>query len=299
VVSAERVGDAIDALTAVDDAGASERWQARFYVDATGRDTFLAELLGTKERNRHHRSAALYAHFDGAERWSGQAEGNISIYWFDYGWFWMIPLPGSAMSVGAVCQPDYLKSRRVPVEQFFKDTIALCPNVSARLARAELTTPVTATGNYSYQSRRMTGPNFLMVGDAYAFIDPVFSSGVHLALHSAFVGADTVDAILRAPHSAPARLRAFERQVKRGLKTFSWFIYRIRTPAVRDLFMHPRNWFRARQGVISLMSGDIFRSTPVRIPLMAFRLFYGFTRALIRVRGSAASARHASVEADG
>lgn len=284
VEAAESRDDALVAVTAVDAAGERVRWEARFYVDASGRDTFLASLFGLKASNRRHHSAALYGHFDGAERWSGRDEGNISIYWFEHGWFWMIPLKDGTMSVGAVCQPDYLKCRTVAVEQFFLETIALCPGVAARLRHARLSTEVTATGNYSYWSRRMSGRNYLLVGDAYAFIDPVFSSGVHLALTSAFLGADAVDAILRDPASAAQRLRRFERQVRRGLGTFSWFIYRIRTPAIREMFMYPRNLLGVHRAVVSVMAGDVHRSR-LRLRLLAFRLFYGVTRLLIRLRG--------------
>lgn len=288
VDAVEYGGQTIASVSSVDTEGRRQRWQARFYIDATGRDTLLADRLGVKEANPRHRSAALYGHFQGAERWPGRDEGNISIYWFDHGWFWMIPLRDGTMSVGAVCRPEYLKSRAVPVEQFFRDTIDLCPGVSARLADARLAGGVTATGNYSYQSRRMAGENFIMVGDAYAFIDPVFSSGVHLALNSAFLGADAVDAILKNPATAQARLAEFEREIKRGLRTFSWFIYRITTPAIRDLFMHPKNMFRMHEGVISLLAGDIFRNTPLTVPLFAFRTIYRINSLLMKWRGAPA-----------
>lgn len=282
-VDRAELGDGeIRSVSAVDDQGQRETWQARFYIDATGRDTFLADQLGVKERNPRHRSAALYAHFAGARRQAGRDEGNICIYWFDHGWFWMIPLKGGAMSVGAVCKPEYLKNRTVPVEQFLYDTIALCPGVAERLSGATLASEVTATGNYSYQSRRMTGGNFLMAGDAYAFIDPVFSSGVHLAFNSAFLAADAVDGILRAPATAPRRLRAFETQVHKGLGTFSWFIYRITSPAIRDLFMNPENLFRVREAVTSVLAGDLFRDTPLRWPLSVFRAIYHVKNLLIR-----------------
>jgi flavin-dependent dehydrogenase len=279
---AEVHGGEIRSVSAVDENGQRENWQARFYIDATGRDTFMADLLGVKERNPRHRSAALYAHFTGAQRNTGRDEGNICIYWFDHGWFWMIPLKDGAMSVGAVCKPEYLKNREVPVEQFLHDTIALCPGVAKRLKEANLASEVTATGNYSYQSRRMTGRNFLMAGDAYAFIDPVFSSGVHLALNSAFLAADMVDGILHDPATAPRRLRAFESQIHKGLGVFSWFIYRITSPAVRDLFMNPENLFRVREAVTSVLAGDLFRGTPLRWPLSAFRVIYYIKSLLIR-----------------
>lgn len=282
VDSAEVHGNGLQTISAMDESGEHATWQARFYIDATGRDTFMADFLGIKERNPKHRSAALYAHFAGAERATGRDEGNICIYWFDHGWFWLIPLKDGTMSVGAVCKPEYLKTREGSVEQFFHDTIALCPGVAARLAQATLASEVTATGNYSYQSRRMTGDNYLMAGDAYAFIDPVFSSGVHLALNSAFLAADAVNGLLKNPNTTARRLGQFERDIQKGLGTFSWFIYRITTPAIRDLFMHPQNMLRVREAVTSVLAGDIFRKTPMKFSLSVFRVIYYVKSALIR-----------------
>lgn len=274
VTSVELNGDRVALVEATDEHGAKRVWQPRFLVDASGRDTFLADRLGIKERNKKHSSAAIFGHFQGAERRSGLDEGNISIYWFDHGWFWMIPLKGDLMSVGAVCWPYHLKSRRSPVEQFFFDTIDLCPQVQARLENARLVSPVTATGNYSYISRRMRGQNYLLIGDAFAFIDPVFSSGVHFALYGAVSGAETVDGILREPKTAEKRLARYEKSARRGLKTFSWFIYRITTPAMRDLIIYPNNRFRIKEGVISLLAGDLFRNTPIASKLAMFKFIY-------------------------
>jgi flavin-dependent dehydrogenase len=274
VTSVELRDDRVDRVRATDEDGVEHVWQPRFLVDASGRDTFLADRLGIKERNKKHNSAAIFGHFEGAERKNGRDEGNISIYWFDHGWFWMIPLKGDLMSVGAVCWPYYLKGRRTSVEQFLFDTIALCAPVQARLKNARLVSPVTATGNYSYASKRMRGKNYLLIGDAFAFIDPVFSSGVHLALYGAISGAETVDGVLREPETAEKRLKQYEKSVRRGLKTFSWFIYRITTPAMRDLIIHPHNRFRIKEGVISLLAGDLFRNTPIASKLLMFKTIY-------------------------
>ena len=120
------------------DGGAKQTWRARFLVDATGRDTLLANQFRCKEKNRKHNSSALYGHFRGARRLEGRLEGNITIFWFDHGWFWQIPLADGVTSIGAVCWPYYLKSRTKPLPEFFRDTIALCPALAERLADAEL-----------------------------------------------------------------------------------------------------------------------------------------------------------------
>jgi 2-polyprenyl-6-methoxyphenol hydroxylase-like FAD-dependent oxidoreductase len=259
----------------------SERtWRARFVVDASGRDTFLANLFNIKCRNRKHNSAAMFAHFTGAARLPGKAEGNITVFWFDHGWFWFIPLADGTTSVGAVCWPYYMKSRQNEPERFFLDTIALCPALAERLREARLGSPVTATGNYSYHARRATGRNYLMLGDAFAFIDPVFSTGVFLAMQGAFTGADTVEACLDHPEKAHIALKAFDSTMRLGPSVFSWFIYRVTTPGLRHLFMNPANRFRLQEALLSLLAGDIFRGTPVRSRLLAFKALYYLNSAL-------------------
>ena len=98
-----------------------------------------------------------------------------------------------ATSVGAVCWPYYMKTRKTDPARFLLDTIALSPALAERLRDARLVSEVTATGNYSYHSERMYGDRHIMLGDAFAFVDPVFSSGVMLAMNSAFLGAEAVD----------------------------------------------------------------------------------------------------------
>lgn len=256
--------------------GGTQIWTTRFLVDASGRDTFLSDRFGIKRKNKRHASAAIFGHFRNARRNPGSQEGNITIVWFAHGWFWFIPLKDGTTSVGAVCWPAYLKSRKTDPTTFFRDTIALAPEIADRLKDAELTAPATATGNYSYQSDRMAGEGYLMVGDAWAFIDPVFSSGVYLAMNSSTLGADVVDAVLTDPSRAAELNATFERTVRRGVSTFSWLIYRMTNPVIRKLFMAPRNVWGVQSAVISLLAGDVFRDGPIRPRLHLFRVIYYF-----------------------
>ena len=253
--------------------GEEQQWQTRFVVDASGRDTVLANQFGNKRRNPKHRSAAIFGHFAGATRLPGKAEGNITLFWFDHGWFWFIPLHDGATSVGAVCWPYYMNSRRTDPATFLYDTIALCPALAERLRDATPCSPVTATGNYSYEVTRATGRNYLLVGDAYTFIDPVFSTGVLFAMQSAFAGADTIETCLDHPQRASGALQAFDRSMRHGPKIFSWFIHRVTTPTLRDLFMGPRAP-RLQEAVLSVLAGDIFRDTPLGLRLFAFKTIY-------------------------
>ena len=254
--------------------GRAQTWHARFVVDASGRDTLLASQLGLKARNRRHNSAAIYAHFSGAVRAADKRAGDITIFWFDHGWFWFIPLADGATSIGAVVWPYYLKRRQGNLQDFFLATIAECPALAARLAGAQLCSPVEATGNYSYAARRSHGENYVLLGDAYAFIDPVFSSGVWLAMQSAVAGTAAADTCLREPQRARSALRRFDRVMRHGPRTFSWFIYRINNPIMRDLFMNPSNMLRMKEAILSVLAGDIYAQTPIWRSLRLFKGVY-------------------------
>jgi flavin-dependent dehydrogenase len=245
-----------------------------YLIDASGRDTFLGNRLKTKRRNPKHQSAALFSHFRGVARRDGEHAGNITIERFAHGWVWLIPLPDDVMSIGAVCSPDYLKQRRGDGEAFLMETLRGMPTVWARMAGAERVAPVHATGNYSYVSTRMCGPGWTTVGDAYAFIDPIFSSGVYLAMHGAERAAAMVDGALRMPAHEAVLQKAMARGFDRGLKEFSWFIYRFTTPVMRHLFANPRNVWQVEQAVISMLAGDVFDNPAVVRRLRVFRLIY-------------------------
>jgi flavin-dependent dehydrogenase len=262
-------------VTAENDDGSSVSWLARYVIDASGRDTLLGNQLRNKHRNSKHNSAALYGHFRDAQRYPDEKRaGNISIYWFEHGWLWFIPLSDGATSVGAVVWPYYMKSRKAPVRNFFLDTIAMCPPLAARLAHAELVSDVEATGNYSYSCERSYGPGFVLAGDAFTFVDPMFSSGVLMAMVSGVAAAEALDTCLRQPEKSAAAMKEFDRVVRHGPKEYSWFIYRITNPTMRDLFMAPRNDFRMKEAMLGLLAGDIYGDTPIWRSLRAFKVVY-------------------------
>ena len=114
-----------------------------------------------------------------------------------------------------------------------------------------------------------------MLGDAFAFVDPVFSSGVYLAMSSAFAALPLVEATLqRGPAAAARERKAFDRFTRQGPKEFSWFIYRVTNPAMRGFFMDPRNPMRMKEAVLTVLAGDIHGRTPFRLPLTLFKGLY-------------------------
>lgn len=255
-------------------AGEPFMFAPRYLVDASGRDTFMGSKLKLKQKNALHQSAAIFSHFTGVTRREGVDAGNITVERFAHGWMWLIPLRDDVMSVGAVCFPEYLKQRRGDNESFLMQTLQATPSVWSRMQHAQRVAPVHVTGNYSYTCTQMTGPGWVMVGDAFAFIDPVFSSGVYLGMNSGEHAAGVVDGALRDPASERALQRAMEKRLKRGLKHFSWFIYRFTTPVMQRLFAEPRNDFQIEQAVISMLAGDVFDNRKVLRRLRLFRLVY-------------------------
>ena len=283
---------------AQDDAGQSRGWLAGRVIDASGRDTFLGNRLRAKRRNAKHGSAAMYAHFTGVRRDSGRSAGNITIYWFDHGWFWCIPLADGTTSIGAVVWPHYLKGRSVPLREFFMSAIASCPPMGERLADATMVGEVQATGNYSYSCTVSHGRNFLMIGDAFAFIDPVFSSGVMLAMNGGIAAAETLDICLKHPARSAAALKKFDRLMHHGPKEFSWFIYRVTNPTMREIFLEPRNFLRMQEALLSVLAGDVFQGTPIWTSLRLFKgLYYLISMANLKRTLSAMRKRAVNIRA--
>jgi flavin-dependent dehydrogenase len=269
------------------DDGQSYRITAQYVVDATGRDTFLSSKKRLRRKNGEHQSAAIFGHFRGAECRPGEDAGNISIYRFEHGWMWMIPLPDGVMSIGAVCRPAYLKQRKGKTVDFLLETLQQNEDLNRRIEHAKLIgEEVRVTGNYSYDSAQMGGPGWVMIGDAFAFLDPVFSSGVYLAMSGAEQAVTVVDTALREPRREARLLRKLERRQRAGMKRFAFFIYRFNSPIMNRIFRQPRNIWQIEQGVISMLAGDLFDSPKVVRRLRAFKFVYAITalRHLVRWR---------------
>ena len=254
--------------------GTQRTCQAKFVIDASGRDGFLAGRMKLRSRNKEHNSAAMFGHFTNVPARAWTTPGNIGIYLFDHGWMWMIPLADGTTSVGAVCMPDHLKSRRGPLDAFFFQTLQMCPKMWDLLKDATLASPVRGAGNYSYTAGRAFGDGYLLLGDAYAFVDPVFSSGVFIAMSSAERAAVAVDEALKRPERAGSLFRAYQREIDRGIRRFSWVIYRFNAPAMQKLIMGSRNIFGLRSAVISLVTGDVYGKNGGGWRIAIFRALY-------------------------
>jgi flavin-dependent dehydrogenase len=262
-------------VTAIGSDGVPAVYSARFLVDASGRDTVLASRLRLKRVDKHNNTAAVFGHFRNIPRRPGDAAGMISVYLFEHGWIWMIPLPDDVTSVGVVGTQPFFKARDTRLETLFARAVAASPSVANRMADAQPTGSLVACADYSYDSRYFVGEGHILVGDAAAFIDPLFSSGVMMAMSTAAFGATVVEAFLDGLDSRERRARDYERKIRLSLTSLSWLIYRINSPVLRDLLMSSFDLFNTRQKLITILAGDFYESHSFLSPLRRVQLAYG------------------------
>jgi flavin-dependent dehydrogenase len=273
-------GESVRGAVLRDRQGVETAVAARLVVDASGRDSLLGHHLRIKQRDPELRQAALFSHFRGVDMGLGKDGGDILIVGTPHGWFWLIPLDQHTTSVGVVAPGEVLRQRRGDLDAFFHQLVAGSPEVSRRLAGASQEIPVVATADFSYRLDRLAGDGWVTVGDAAGFLDPVFSSGVFLALSSAEAAATEVDrALRRRPSGAisAADLPRYERFVRGGLARFRRFILAFYDPAFVYVFCTEPPLELIRRAVISILAGAVFRRGP-RLWLGEWLFFQGIER---------------------
>ena len=169
--------------------------RARVVVDASGRDSLLSRKFGWKDKDPDLNKIAVWSYWEGAKRDPGLDEGATTVaYVPQKGWFWYIPMAGNIVSVGIVGEPGYLyRDTRDPDEIYHRE-IRDCTWIREHVEVGTQCKPVRVTGEYSYHSKRIGGDGFCLVGDAFAFLDPLFSTGVFLGLKSGEMAADAIHA---------------------------------------------------------------------------------------------------------
>ena len=272
-----------DARSAPAEPGRSSTTRARFLVDASGRESFLAARTGHRERIPNLGKVALFAHYRGAARASGRDEGNIGIHVFEDGWFWWIPFSGDLTSVGCVMHGRTVRGREGSLPVLFEDMIHRCPGVATRLAGAERVTDLHPVANFSYVNRPVVGDRFLCVGDTVAFVDPIFSGGVFIAMRSGELAAEAIARAFREDRFEAARFRSYERAVFRGLTPFFKMIHKYYEPAFFELFLRPRNRFGIADAVLSMLAGGFFQKMPWR-SRASLALLFAIARVNVWVR---------------
>ena len=198
------------------------RVQATMVVDATGQSALVASARGLREWDTFFRNLAVYGYFEGGRHLDPPDAGNIFIEAYEHGWLWKIPLAGGLSSVGAVVDRDFGAAaiRDAGRERFFRDQVAAAPLSSAMLGGAELRDGPFAVRDWSYCATAMTAPGVVLVGDAACFIDPLFSTDVHLAVTGAHLAAAYVTTALHTPSLANSAAASYERLYRTQYRHF-------------------------------------------------------------------------------
>ena len=205
-----------------DEEGQQREELADVVVDAAGQSNLLMDRLGLREWDAELKKAAIWTYFKGAQRDSGRDEGATLVMQLEdrKGWFWYIPLQNDTISVGVVADFNYLFTDRATkdIEQLFFQEVERCPGLIPKLANAERMAPVKAAKEYSYRSRQVAGDGWVMVGDAFGFLDPLYSSGILLALKSGALAADAICAGLRDGNTTGERLGGWGEDYIKGME---------------------------------------------------------------------------------
>ncbi|HYB70680.1 MAG TPA: NAD(P)/FAD-dependent oxidoreductase [Candidatus Bathyarchaeia archaeon] len=261
------VFDAEGVTARLSDAGGERELRAAFLLDASGRDAFLAARQGQRKPRPGLGKVAIFAYFRGAKRFPGRAEGNVRLYIFPEGWFWYIPLARDETSVGCVLHQRVVKARRGTLQELFDEMVTRCHKIDENLRGSERVTELYTTSNFAYSIEPIAGDRFLCVGDAVAFVDPIFSPGVFLAMQTGELAARAILRAFRANRFEARRFRPYERAVRRGTKPFERFIESYYDRAFLEVFMRPKNVLGVVPAVTGVLAGGSFGTLPKHLHL--------------------------------
>jgi flavin-dependent dehydrogenase len=231
-------------------------------VDASGRNTLIGNQMGWKIKDPVFDQYALHTWFGGYDRAAATDQPGKDFYIFIHflpltnTWVWQIPISDDITSIGVVMQKGNFKTSKASREQFFWDCLKSRPRIYDELQRAEQLRPLKAEGDYSYAMSKIVDDRVVLVGDAARFVDPIFSTGVSIALNSSrFASADIIAASEAGDYSG-SRFKTYETTIRRGTKNWHEFIsvyYRLNvlfTAFIRDP--------RYRYDVLKLLQGDVY-----------------------------------------
>ena len=290
----ERVAFDGDGVTAtVSETAGSREVRARFLVDASGRDAFIATRHGKRRPIEGLGKVALFAHFRGGRRWPGKEAGNIRIFSFEPGWFWYIPFHNGTTSVGCVLHARTVRGREGNLEQLYDSLIERCRGLAEALDGAPRITAVHSAANFSYQTEPAIGDRFVCVGDAIAFLDPIFSSGVYLATQSAELSSVEILKAFRENRFEARRFAGYQKAIRRGMAPFQRFIRHFYDPSFTEMFLKPREYAGMVDGVTGVLAGGAFlrMSLRMRLSLEVFFTIVRINRWVRRRRGLATESR--------
>ena len=245
---------------------------AKVVVDASGRRTLLGSQLGLKKKDPLFDQYAVHAWYEDVDRGTEDVADNIHIYFLsvERGWAWQIPITDTITSMGCVAEKSVLKSFGGDASAYFDHLVTCNANLAKAMAPARRVNDFKTEGDYSYSMTRFAGDGYVLVGDAARFVDPIFSSGVSVALYSAKFASEAIVAALEADDVGIAAFAGYEKRLRRGVTIWYEFItlYYKLLPAFTYFIQNKRH----RLQVLRLLQGEVFDRDEVPV-LDAMREF--------------------------
>ena len=237
--------------------GARAVFRGRFLVDATGRDNLTGNRDGIREMNPRLRKLAVFAHFSGVRLDPAEQAGDTVIVRLEDKWFWLIPVAPDKVSVGVVMDRDEFAAAKTSPGEVFERWRDAAPVVRDRLADATPVTGYHVTSDWSYRNRTFVGPRLVRVGDAAGFIDPIFSSGVFLAMHSARLAARAIDGALAGGNDGARAFARYEKRMRHAFGVYAEMVDKFYTKPFMELFLEPRAKWDLPAAVNAVLAGEL------------------------------------------
>jgi flavin-dependent dehydrogenase len=262
--------------------GAERTVRAGVVVDASGRAGFLAKKLGRHAFDAQLRNIAVHAQYENIPRLPGRRAGDIRMFTRpDMGWLWLIPLSETVTSVGAVIpQAVHRRESRATPEESLTHYVEDTPSAARLLAAARRVSPARFDADYSYLGTELAGDRWVAVGDAAAFLDPIFSTGVLLAMQGGLDAAAAIDAGLHDGNLSRRRFAAYDRRVRARYHHFRRFAVGFYNPNFRDLWFRRTKRWGLFAAVLSVLAGNWRPSWAVRLRIRLFFTLVALQRAL-------------------
>jgi flavin-dependent dehydrogenase len=253
--------------------------RAKYLIDASGRASVIGNKFKLKKSYQHLQKLSLFAHYEGVEREAG-IDGTLTrmVRTLD-SWFWVIPLENNRTSIGIVLEAADFKKSGLSAEQFFERAIAEQPLVRNRIGGGRRVSQVYTAADFSYRSQKLTGDRWLLAGDAAGFIDPVFSSGVFLAVLAGEQAADVLHDVLDHPKRVRRLFRHYERLVNRAMDVYlrfveSWYAGK----EFIEVFLTPTQLFQIPPAVNAVLGGNVGNRFAIRWRMEIFYLIVRLQR---------------------
>jgi geranylgeranyl reductase family protein len=267
-----------DGVLTVKSNGLSQTIGARYVIDASGRASVLGRKFQIKKTYEHLQKISIFAHYEGVWRAEG-IDGTLTllIRAIDR-WFWIIPLTAARTSIGVVLDSETFRKSKLSAEKFLEQALAEQPIIAKQMTSAHRVSQVYLEADFSYRSAKLEGERWLLAGDAAGFIDPIFSSGVFLAVFSGELAADALNEVLDHPRRAKRLFARYEKAVNRAMDVYLRFVNAWYTKEFIEVFLTPRDVLGIQPAVNAVLGGNVGNSFAIRWRMSVFYLLVWLQR---------------------